>query len=93
MLDLEMIEKIAKLSRLELSEHEKHEFQKQLSIALDYFAQVEKLNTDQVAPLLTPTEIQAIYRQDENVQNGNPDKMLANAPDQLGNLFKVPPVI
>lgn len=93
MLTKEMIEKIASLSRLELSEHEKIEFTQQLSIALEYFSQIEKLNTNGVEPLLTPTTITPIYRNDDQTQNGNSEEMLANAPDQLGQLFKVPPVI
>lgn len=93
MLSLEMIEKIANLSRLELSDHEKTEFAKQLSAALDYFGQIEQIDTDGVQPLLTPTSIAAVYRSDDHTLNGNSDDMLTNAPDQLGLLFKVPPVI
>ncbi len=93
MLDAEMIEKIANLSRLELSESEKTEFAKQLSIAFDYFSQIEKLDTHGIEPLLTPININTVFRMDENPMNGNSEEMLANAPDQLGQLFKVPPVI
>ncbi len=87
------IKKIAKLAKLSMPENESKEFAEQLSGALKHFEQMTKINTDGIEPLVTPTQIEHFLRPDQAVQEISADKMVENAPEKIGNLFKVPPVV
>lgn len=93
MIEKSIIENIAKLARLEVAPTQLEEYSKQLSIAMTYFEQINKVNTQGVEPLVTPTEIESYWREDEVVHELSSAEILSNAPDKIGNLFRVPPVI
>ncbi|MGZ3768397.1 MAG: Asp-tRNA(Asn)/Glu-tRNA(Gln) amidotransferase subunit GatC [Bdellovibrio sp.] len=93
MIDKKTIGHIAKLARLNVTEEEAQEYSAQLAKALGHFEQISKIDTAGVEPLITPTEIEAYWREDVVCQEFTPEEMTANAPAKAGNLFKVPPVI
>lgn len=93
MIDKKTIEHIAKLARLQVSEADAAKYSDDLSKALKNFEQISKIETNGVEPLLTPSEIQAFWREDAAKKEFTAEEMTANAPDKLGNLFKVPPVV
>jgi aspartyl-tRNA(Asn)/glutamyl-tRNA(Gln) amidotransferase subunit C len=93
MIDLAEIQKIALLARLEISSEKAKEHAVQLQRVLKHFEQIAQVNTEGVEPLITPTEIEVYWREDEVIQELTPDEILANAPDKIGHLFRVPPVI
>jgi Asp-tRNA(Asn)/Glu-tRNA(Gln) amidotransferase C subunit len=43
--------------------------------------------------MITPIELENIWREDIILQELNVDKIVENAPDKSGHLFRVPPVI
>ncbi len=93
MINTSDIEKIAQLSRLEITPDRAKELADQLQRVLKHFEQISHVDTKGVEPLITPTEIETYWREDSVVQELTPEDMLANAPDKIGNLFRVPPVI
>lgn len=93
MIDKKTIEHIAKLARLQITETEAQEYSQQLAKALNHFEQISKINTEGVEPLITPTEIESFWREDEPRAEFTAEEMTGNAPDKAGNLFKVPPVV
>lgn len=93
MIDKKTIEHIAKLSRLQITDAEAEEYSQQLSKALGYFEQISKVDTKGIEPMVTPTEIENFWREDEAKTAFTPEDMTANAPAKAGNLFKVPPVV
>lgn len=93
MIDKKTIEHIAKLARLSISAEEAQEYSTQLAKALTNFEQISKIDTAGVEPLITPTEIEAYWREDVVEQKFTAEEMVANAPSNSGNLFKVPPVV
>ncbi|MNJ91015.1 Glutamyl-tRNA(Gln) amidotransferase subunit C [compost metagenome] len=93
MIDKKTIEHIAKLSRLHVTEQEATEYSAQLSKALEYFEQISKIDTKGIEPLITPTEIEDFWREDEAKSEYTAEEMTENAPARAGNLFKVPPVV
>lgn len=93
MISRKTIENVAKLARLQISESEAEEFAKQLSEALDHFEKISLLDTSGIEPMITPTEIESYLREDVVEQRYSADEMMANAPDKMGHLFKVPPVV
>jgi aspartyl-tRNA(Asn)/glutamyl-tRNA(Gln) amidotransferase subunit C len=93
MIGLAEIEKIALLARLELSSEAAKEHAEQLQRVLNHFEQIAQVKTEDVEPLITPTEIEIYWRDDVVFQELSTEEILANAPDRIGNLFRVPPVI
>lgn len=93
MIDRKTIDHIAKLSRLEVGEKQAQEYSEQLSKILGYFEQISKVDTHNVEPLVTPSDIESYWRDDVAVKVGTGEEMVANAPERVGNLFKVPPVV
>jgi aspartyl-tRNA(Asn)/glutamyl-tRNA(Gln) amidotransferase subunit C len=93
MLSEEAVQKVAKLARVSLTSQECAELAKQLSSVLAHFDHVSKVNTDGVEPLVTPTDIEQYLRDDIAQAWATAEAALANAPERVGQLFKVPPVV
>lgn len=93
MIDKKTIKKIAELSRLDVSEADAEEYSVQLSKALHFFEQISKVDTHQIEPMITPIELESFWREDVVKQEYTAEEMIKNAPDSLGHLFKVPPVV
>jgi aspartyl-tRNA(Asn)/glutamyl-tRNA(Gln) amidotransferase subunit C len=96
-MDKEKISHVAKLAHLELTSKEVDEFSLQLSKALEYFEQLSAVPTDGVEPLVTPSEMKELLREDiakvEGEKEISTETLLSNAPHKTGNLFTVPPVV
>lgn len=92
MLTKETVEKVAQLARLRLSEKELSAIQNQLSAVLENFEQIAQVDTKDVSPLVTPTEISQSLRADV-AEVYSAERILESAPEKSGNLFKVPPVV
>ena len=89
----ETVAHVAKLARLKLSPQEQGELSAVLSNVLAHFEQIAKVDTRGVLPLLTPTDMVPSLREDFSEKSIDSDKLLENAPDKSGRLFKVPPVV
>ncbi|MDX9730650.1 MAG: Asp-tRNA(Asn)/Glu-tRNA(Gln) amidotransferase subunit GatC [Bdellovibrionales bacterium] len=92
-LDVKAVEKVAELSRLQLSQNEIETIAGQLSAVLQSFEQLQAVDTNGVEPLVTPTELSVRFREDVAVKVEDVELFLANAPARSGRLFKVPPVV
>ncbi|NCN40585.1 Asp-tRNA(Asn)/Glu-tRNA(Gln) amidotransferase subunit GatC [bacterium] len=93
MISKEQILKIAQLARLSLTEEEEAQFSPQFSAILGYFEQMSEVDTSSVEPLITPTEMEFHWREDQSQNWEMGEKVAGQAPDHSGNLFKVPPVV
>jgi aspartyl-tRNA(Asn)/glutamyl-tRNA(Gln) amidotransferase subunit C len=89
----ETIKKVAGLARLELSAEEVTLYSKQLGGILEYVSQLSKVNTDNVLPLVTATDMAQTFNNDVIEKCGDPESVTKNAPDHSGNLYKVPAVL
>lgn len=87
------VEYIAELAKLELSEEEKRNFQKDLNQIVAYFEKLNELDTSAVEPLSHAREILNVMRKDRAKTSLPVDEALSNAPDRKGSFFKVPKVI
>jgi len=92
-IDQAQVKKVAKLSRLELTEAEVEEFTGQLSAILDYVEKMNELDTNGVEPLAHCLPISNIFRQDRVKESLGAQKTLANAPQTDGQFFKVPKIL
>ena len=92
-IDKELVIKVAKLSRLELTEEEIEEFSSQLSEIVGYVEKMNELDTEGVEPLAHCLAVSNVFRQDEVRESIGVDKALANAPERDGEYFKVPKIL
>lgn len=83
----------AKLARLSITSDEAKKMASQLTAILGHFEHVSKVGTEGVEPLVTPTDIEAFWREDKMQNWENAEVAMKNAPEAVGNLFKVPPVV
>ena len=93
MITKETIQKISKLARLRLTDEESTAISDQLTGILRHFEEISELDTKQVLPTVSPSEIAFHWRADEVEHDVSSEKLFANAPDKSGKLFKVPPVV
>lgn len=87
------VKHVAKLARLEISADEEKKYQEQLSGIFKYFEEIATVDTSKVEPLITPSEIEQVFRADQAEVSLTTEQALSNAPEKTGNLFRVPPVV
>ena len=93
MISEDEVARVAMLARLSLQPDEAGKLAKQLSQVLGHFEHVSKVNTEGVEPLVTPTDMEMYWREDKAQAWESPEVAMSNAPESVGNLFKVPPVV
>ncbi|MCW8306201.1 Asp-tRNA(Asn)/Glu-tRNA(Gln) amidotransferase subunit GatC [Acidiphilium sp. PA] len=92
-LDPATVRRIAKLARIRLTDDEVPRLEGELNAILGYVEQLSEVDVDGVQPLSGGAQM-AMRLRDDAVTDGNyPDKILANAPDRIGNFFAVPKVV
>jgi aspartyl-tRNA(Asn)/glutamyl-tRNA(Gln) amidotransferase subunit C len=92
-IDQKTVEKMAHLSRLELSEQESQRMVGDLSKILNWMDQLKELDTTNVEPLTHMSEEVNVFREDIAKNALSREKGLKNAPCQNGEYFQVPKVI
>ncbi len=87
------VEHVARLARLELSEAEKEEFTGQLNEILNFVEELNQLDTKGIEPTAHAIPMQNVFRPDRVAPSMDSELALANAPDRIGDFFKVPKVL
>ncbi len=84
---------VAKLARLDMDEGAIDQFANQIGTILEYVAALNRVSTDGVIPTSHAISLTNAFREDEEKENLDRDKVLANAPQQEAGNFIVPKVI
>lgn len=92
-LDREQVLHIAELAKLALTEEEIALFAEQLSEILDYFQMLNRLDTNAIPPTAQAIVQRNVTRPDEPRPPLPREEALANAPQRLGNYFRVKPIL
>ena len=92
-IDNTLILKLEKLSRLQLSEQERTQIQKDLNNILGMVEKLQELDLSEVEPLVYITEEVNVLREDEVKNQVSRAAALSNAPDANDEHFKVAKVI
>lgn len=87
------VKRIATLARLDVSENDIEYFAPQMQGLIKWIDQLQEVNTDNVEPLASVSEINLQWRKDEVTDGGKPEDVLANAPEAVENFFVVPKII
>ena len=92
-IDKKHLEHLAKLARISLSEFEEKKFLEDLRKIIDYFSELEMVNTQNVASMAGGTELKNVLRPDEITKARlRGDKAVDAFPEKEGGFLKIPPV-
>jgi len=89
----EQVEHIANLARLELKSEELGRYREQLSAILEYFTQLQKVDTTGITPTSSVLPLENVLRPDNPSPGLSLDGLLENAPQTEADQFRVPPVL
>ena len=90
---MEVIEKTAALAHLRLSSEEVNLYQAQLDAILEFVSQLSEVNTQNVDPMITATDMESTFNRDGTQKYMTVEEILGNSPERQGQLFRVPPVL
>lgn len=92
-IDLETIDKIAHLARLDVKESDKQGLIDDMNNILNFMDKLNEVNTEGVEPLVYMTDEVNVLRKDVVDQVISREEALQNAPKQDGKFFHVAKVI
>lgn len=85
--------KVATLARLTLNDDELAQATNELGAMLDHFADIDALDLDDVEPMMQPTPLANVMRDDVVGEVLDRDEVLAAAPSAEDGRFRVPPIL
>ena len=88
-----MVEYLANLSRLNLSEKEKSEMQIELNSIVKQIGKLDELDVDNIPPIASMAPQKSVFREDKVLESLDSEDVFKNAPERIGNFFKVPRII
>ena len=91
--DIPTVNKIARLSRLNIPEASKQNLTNDLNSILGFVTQLAEVNTSEVEPLASVTGHKLPLRSDKVTDGNIEDLILKNAPESSSGFFVVPKVI
>jgi len=87
------VQKLAHLSRLNLSEKERDQLSDDLNEILELAEKIDGVDTDGVKPTYHALPLENVMREDAHRTSPDPDDVLDYAPDASDGFFNVPGVI
>ena len=92
-LDPATVRRIATLARIRVDQAELAQLQSELNGILGWIEQLNEVDVEGVEPLTGAVHMALTMRDDVVTDGGYPDKILANAPERIGDFFAVPKVV
>jgi aspartyl-tRNA(Asn)/glutamyl-tRNA(Gln) amidotransferase subunit C len=93
MITREDVEHISWLASLKISDEEKDEFVDQFNSILDYFHQLDEVDTEGVEPTYRVVDLSNVFREDLVLKSLTQDEALKNAPRRENGYFKSPRIV
>ena len=92
-MDNKTIETISYLARLKLDKDKKEKIAKDLKNIINFVAELQDLDTNDIAPLANPLEKVAPKREDSVTSKSRKEAFLSNSPESDKDYFMVPKVV
>lgn len=89
----EDVDHISWLASIRVAENEKDEFVDQFNTVLEYFHQLDELDTEDVEPTYRMVELVNVFREDEAKESLPQEESLRNAPKRENGYFKSPRIV
>ncbi|MEX0591165.1 MAG: Asp-tRNA(Asn)/Glu-tRNA(Gln) amidotransferase subunit GatC [Xanthobacteraceae bacterium] len=91
--DAATVRRIAHLARIAVREGEIEHLRGEINAILGWVEQLQEVNVEGVEPMTSVTPMQLKMRKDEVTDGGDPERVLANAPQTEEGYFVVPKVV
>ena len=88
--DRKLLEHVAEVARLKLTEKEIEKFLPQLKETLEFFSKLKEINTDNVKPSFHPVELKNAMRDDKEGKCLSQDEALSLTEHKKDGYFKGP---
>jgi len=94
LVDKKTLEHLADLVRIKITEKEEEKLLKDLKKILDYFDELQKVNTENVEPMAGGIELSNETREDaiNKELSVHRNSLLSSFPEKEGESLKIPPV-
>lgn len=92
-IDADKVADVAKLARIRVDDTELPQLAEDFNRILGFVEQLNEVDVDGVEPMTSVTPMSLRRRDDEVVDGGAPDRILANAPEAREGFFVVPKVV
>ncbi len=86
----EEVEHVAELCRIKLSDEEKELFTRQFNDILNFFKQLDEVDTENVPPTFHVLDISNVFRDDVVVPSLPREKIFKNVPKKEKDFIKAP---
>lgn len=87
------IEHIAKLARIELSQEEIDGYAGDLDKILNYFKELQEVNTENVLPMFGGTDLENVFRGDDDAEVGDSSALQKAFPKDKDGYLSVPKIM
>ncbi|HNT71729.1 MAG TPA: Asp-tRNA(Asn)/Glu-tRNA(Gln) amidotransferase subunit GatC [Methanothrix sp.] len=84
---------ISWLASIKVSEEERAGFVASFNSVLDYFHQLDELDTEDVEPTYRVVDLNNVFREDEATESLSQEEALSNAPRTENGYFKSPRIV
>ena len=91
--DKELLEHVAELARLKLTNDEIREFVPELKEILEAFSKLDKIDTQGIKPSFQPVGLKNITRDDKVDNSLTQEEALFNSPNKKDGYFKGPKAV
>lgn len=93
MITREDVAHISWLASIEVAENEKDDFVEQFNCVLDYFHQLDEVDTENVEPTYRAVELVNVFREDVAGKSLPQEVSLQNAPKREDGYFRSPRIV
>ena len=91
--DTATVKRVAKLSRIAITDERAESMQAELNTILGFVEQLQEVNVDGVEPMTSVVDMEMRKRHDEVSDGNKAEDVTANAPMSEDNFFMVPKVV
>jgi aspartyl-tRNA(Asn)/glutamyl-tRNA(Gln) amidotransferase subunit C len=93
MITREDVEHISWLASIKIEDDEKDEFVEQFNSILEYFHQLDEVDTENVEPTYRVVDLSNVFREDAACKSLSQEEALRNAPRRENGYFKSPRIV
>jgi aspartyl-tRNA(Asn)/glutamyl-tRNA(Gln) amidotransferase subunit C len=93
MITREDVEHIGWLASIKIEDEEKDEFVEQFNSILEYFHQLDEVDTEGVPPTYRVVDLSNIFRDDAACKSLSHEEAIRNAPRSMDGYFKSPRIV
>jgi aspartyl-tRNA(Asn)/glutamyl-tRNA(Gln) amidotransferase subunit C len=93
MITSEDVEHISWLASIKISDEEKEKFVDQFNSILEYFHQLDEVDTEGIEPTYRVLDLANVFRDDISRKSLTPEEALKNAPRRENGYFKSPRIV